>query len=548
MSDCNGKEFDSDDSNIYEVEFVYGKKMFKKKTLYAVKWLGWTISQMSWEPFSNFTPISSYLVRRLETKLCYAQYYKKIAPNSGGIRVHIKGKFCQVQQIDTTIQQKTIECEKKIVSHSSDTQDIYDKAQKIITQMKQNLLCSYNRKQHLKGQKKVIKQNNHFKKIINSQEKNQTTSSVTVQGQGKQIQKQINKKQKLNNKEIIDQELERDIQFLIKYEKQTKKLKQANDQQIQNKNNKDDKQQQQQQQQQQQKKQQQQQLLLLDEEKVKQQKYNNQQLFCEFQIILNEPDNSELIIPFQKQITPNKNTDKQIKHKKNINKQQSNVQDTHSYIQEESFEIDLLLVEDSEQQIKQNEQLKDIQKSSDIYQKNVKLLPYTHQNNQLKNAKVVKSVINPKQILNIPQQNSEIHYKTEKQFINEIIEEQKIKESEFHQGLSLKELLQLEIKPKTNLKTSQQIQQEIQKLQLESIILNKTTNRCSMPIIPKLKDVEIQLFESNLMNIEMIQYDLNLNEIRFQKVIIELIESHHLLIGKLLFKCLYDNGMNYYIT
>lgn len=30
--------------DIYEVEFVYGKKMFKKKTLYAVKWLGWTKS------------------------------------------------------------------------------------------------------------------------------------------------------------------------------------------------------------------------------------------------------------------------------------------------------------------------------------------------------------------------------------------------------------------------------------------------------------------------------------------------------------------------
>lgn len=29
--------------DIYDVEFVYGKKMFKKKIFYAVKWLGWTI-------------------------------------------------------------------------------------------------------------------------------------------------------------------------------------------------------------------------------------------------------------------------------------------------------------------------------------------------------------------------------------------------------------------------------------------------------------------------------------------------------------------------
>lgn len=30
--------------DIYDVEFVYGKKIFKKKTFYAVKWLGWEIS------------------------------------------------------------------------------------------------------------------------------------------------------------------------------------------------------------------------------------------------------------------------------------------------------------------------------------------------------------------------------------------------------------------------------------------------------------------------------------------------------------------------
>lgn len=52
MTDRKHKYSDSEESgtfkinilDIYEVEFVYGKKMSKKKAHYAVKWLGWPLS------------------------------------------------------------------------------------------------------------------------------------------------------------------------------------------------------------------------------------------------------------------------------------------------------------------------------------------------------------------------------------------------------------------------------------------------------------------------------------------------------------------------
>lgn len=45
----------------------------------------------------------------------------------------------------------------------------------------------------------------------------------------------------------------------------------------------------------------------------------------------------------------------------------------------------------------------------------------------------------------------------------------------------------------------------------------------------------------------MIQYDMDFHEVKFKKSLVENIESHNFLIGKLLFRCLYENGMEYYV-
>ncbi|CAD8112611.1 unnamed protein product [Paramecium primaurelia] len=544
MSDCHEKEFNSDDSNIYDVEFVYGKKMFKKKIFYAVKWLGWTIQQMSWEPISNFTLISSYLVKRLETKLCYALYYKKIAPISSGIRVHIKGKFCQVQQVYTKPKQKTIISEKQIVSRSIDASYPCNKAQKIITQTKQNFMISNNNnKIYQKIQKKENKSKKHFRKILNQQDENEIISITSLSPIQYEIPYQIKKRRRQNKNKISDFELEKDIQLLKQNEQQTKKFKQNVIQiqqiQIQKDNLKNNR----------------------DKKEIQQQNSNNLN-FCECQIILNDCDNSESVQHSSKDIKLNRNQENSIIQQQRNSKfalknythlefsniqnlSNLNVQETLSQPQEESFEIDLLSTENNEQQQKP-QKLNDQEKSKDIHQQNLVSVSTYQPKNQFLKVRVVKSVLNSKITENITQENSDINFKIKKQFISEIMEEEQKRQTEIMEKFPLKQFLYKETKVQPIVKTSQQLQQEIQKLQLEKLALNRTS-RCSILVIPKFKDAEIQYIQNNFLNNDIIQYDMDFHEVIFRKIIVENIESHNFLIGKLLFRCIYDNGMEYYV-
>ncbi|CAD8130779.1 unnamed protein product [Paramecium sonneborni] len=126
------------------------------------------------------------------------------------------------------------------------------------------------------------------------------------------------------------------------------------------------------------------------------------------------------------------------------------------------------------------------------------------------------------------------------------MEEEQKKQAEQYERYPLKSFLYKEPKIQSSVKTSQQIQQETQKLQLEKLALNRI-NRCSVLVIPILKDAEVQYVENNFLNNEMTQYDLDFHEVKFKKSIVENIESHNCLIGKLLFRCLYDNGMEYQV-
>ncbi|CAK65675.1 unnamed protein product (macronuclear) [Paramecium tetraurelia] len=526
MSKCKEREFDSDDNNIYDVEFVYGKKMFKKRTYYAVKWLGWTIQQMSWEPVSNFTSIHSLFnfVRRLETRLCYSLYYKKVAQNTNGIRVHIKGKFCQIQQVNTNLKKKSIGCEKQIVSCSQDTSSPFDKAQKIITYMKQNFLTSNNSKIHQKIQKKVCKQKNNFRKILNQQENNEVISITSLSPIRYEVPKQNKKKSKQNKKESIDYELEKDIKLLIQNELQEKKLKKKESQT-----------------------QRQKQIL---SQKNNNNNNNNNKVFVNVKLFsmnlkIQNYQNQFNKIKIKKNPQNYLSGTTALEFPKTHNLSSFDVQEKISQPQEESFEIDLQLTEDCEQQQKP-QQLNELEKLKDVHIQNFVSVSTSSLKNQCSKFRVVKSVFNPKIIKNTTQEDSNVNKKTEKNFISQIMEVEQKGEGQQKEKFPFMQLFYREPKIQTSVKTSQQIQQEIQKLQLEKIKLNRT-NRCSILIIPKLKEVGVQYIKNNFMNTELILYDMELNEVKLKQIIVETIESHHFLIGKLLFRCLYEDGDQYYV-
>ncbi|CAD8102252.1 unnamed protein product [Paramecium sonneborni] len=609
---CSNRK-NNNNQAIYEVQFIYGKKLFKNNYHYAVKWSGWPISQMSWEPLTSFTEDSCYLIRRFETRICYLFYNKKISPSQNGIRIHVKKRFCQVYI------PQIINKNKSIIDQKWKLQNISNQliqTQSIITQnIKDVSLVAQDSKLESKG---IIVQFNQLPPFLGERQIKQNIVSIQSMNNFNQILKK-------------DREIEKDIKYLISLEKaQKNKIKEQQQQVIQycdvqneqqdqggqkinqnqsfnqtynnNKLSKKNTKQSNSNEKKNENTRQQRQKI-----KKKSEPFNNRitkkflsrsfdqekkrkqdQSYGE--IITIEDDCESFQVDIQSQEEVDLNEKKEVFH---INvKKQKQLQKSTSLILEQS----LIIAKDQQQKrekgravktanfktfqnlINQESQIQQEENKNDddINDNQINMIQFddylnnsnenshnTMSNNNENNNNNDNNNINNNNNNNINKQKfiiksdksqyfqsnvikdqvnqNKIQKNVEKDDLQDQIQNQKKKENE-----NLVDIIFKEPKQQSQIKTSQQIQQEIQKLHLDRMAQNKPS-RCSVPIIPRIKDVQIQVYIIEIDQQEMIQYDSELNKVIIPKLMISTINSHQLMNEQLFFQCLYENGKEYYL-
>ncbi|CAD8179152.1 unnamed protein product [Paramecium octaurelia] len=569
-------------SAINQAQFIYGKKLIKNNYYYAVKWLGQPISNMSWEKQSNFTEESSYLIRRFETRIAYLFYNKKIYPSQDGIRIHVKSKFCQVYTPQTNQKSKSIQ------DHQWKMQSISNKFIQTSSIINQNLKdVTLNTQDSKLDSKRVVVQfaplppfigENQIKQMIvttqsmtnlNQVVKQESTieRDIKLLNQIEKIQKKINEQQKIQQIEVQNeqQKINNQKPQILNNSKIVKKSsKKSNSNEKKNKINQS---------------QQQKVMSNLESSKVeiKKQLFDQERKkkLCpsssdfisiengdeSFQLELQNFDevfdNNQPVIhqanPMPNQFN-NKNSQTNLEGPQLNNKNGSNKQKCRA------VKSGNLL---SFQKINPSAQVASIIASNNnndnTYQQTSNKFN-NHKNTSNDNSNLIdndgdddhKNILNRLSNNNKSENSSSINNVSLNQSINQSEEKKSEKDNILDKILYQKpkenDNLEQSRQPKqqNQVKTSQQIQQEIQKLQLDRIAQNKPS-RCSVPIIPRIKDVEIQVCFVDNHESKMIQYDQELNQIKSYNIIISTICSHQLLNEQLFFQCQYDNGIEYFV-
>ncbi|CAD8074213.1 unnamed protein product [Paramecium primaurelia] len=568
---------------INETQFIYGKKLVKNNYYYAVKWSGQSISHMSWEKQSNFTEESSYLIRRFETRICYLFFNKKIYPSQDGIRVHVKGKFCQVYI--SKVNQKS----KSIQDHQWKIQNISNKFISTQSIINQNLKdVTLNTQDSKLDSKRVVVEFAHLPPFIGDKQIKQmivTSQSITnltqvvkqestiqrdikLLNQIEKAQKIINEQQKYSQIEVQNEQQKLNnqksqIQNNNKIYKKNSKKANSNEQKntinklqqtiIQNKQESSK--------------------IIMKRQTLDQEKKQKQQFQSSSEIISIENDNESFQLELfnfeenfdNKQVNPN--ISQTVNQNDNRNSQ-SILERPNKELKKEKCRAvksgNLL----SFQNINTQKQVTSIITSNNnnnnndnTYQSiNHKLNNYQNNFNDNSNFNDNnsdndnKNNLNRQQFINKNDSISSINpftlyqnnnYSEEKKFEKDASLDQIISQKQ-NENDNLDQIIFKEPKQQIQVKTSQQIQQEIQRLHLDRIAQNKPS-RCSVPIIPKIKDVEIQVYLIDNNQLEMIQYDQELNQIKSHNIIITTICSHQLMNEQLFFQCKYDNGVEYFV-
>ncbi|CAK84655.1 unnamed protein product (macronuclear) [Paramecium tetraurelia] len=571
-------------SAINQAQFIYGKKLTKNNYYYAVKWQGQPISNMSWEKQSNFTEESSYLIRRFETRIAYLFYNKKIYPSQDGIRVHVKSKFCQVYTPQMNQKSKSIQdhqwkmqnISNKFIQTSSiinqnlkdvtlSTQDSKFDSKRVVVQfaplppfigenqIKQMIVTT----QSMTNLNQVVKQESTIErdiKLLNQIEKAQ--KKINEQQKIQQIEVQ-NEQQKINNQKS-------QIQNNSKIVKKSSKKSNSNE-----KKNKINQLQQQKLQSNLESSKVEINKQLFDQERKKKQWQSS----SDFISIENQDESFQLEIQnFEESIDKNQplihHVNQKLKQFDNKNNQtnsekfqlNNNGSKKQKFRAVKSGNLISFLNMNSSKLVSSIIDSNNKNNDNSYQQTNNKFNNHKNPSNDNSNLIEIDGDDDNKNILNRSSNNNKsdnsssinnislhqsINYseekKTEKDNILDQIIYQKPKGNDNLDLNIFKEPKQL-----NQVKTSQQIQQEIQKLQLDRIAQNKPS-RCSVPIIPRIKDVEIQVCLVDNHESKMIQYDQELNQIKSYNIMISNICSHLLMNEQLFFQCQYDNGIEYFV-
>ncbi|CAD8102535.1 unnamed protein product [Paramecium sonneborni] len=579
------------------VQFIYGKKLVKNTYHYALKQLGQPISQISWQSLTSFKKESNYLIRYFETTYSYLFYNQKISKSQNGIRVHIKTSFCQVyipkinysrnqqiqdqkwklqnisnqifstqfirnQQIkdveiaikDSKLEQNDVVVQithlppflgeqyskQKIISTQSFTnfQQIINKDRQIDGDIK--LLMSFEKSQKMKS--------NEIQKMQQIEFQNEQTAQEDQIIQHNQIFNQINNKlSKKNTKKTDSNEknnsLIRQQQLKIKRKIDLQKriinkkyLNKSFDLQKKKKSNS-------------------------SYDEIMSIENDSKSLKIEIQSLHEDFDKKQEVFHLdtnsQKQLNQNskKNShsflrQSQINNKNQIQKKvNGRAVKTANFLSVQNINHQTLIQSMNDNNCNNDKNKNEIN--------TIKFDDIQYQSNEITNNYKTNNTTNKLKIIiknnNSSLQNNEIkmqlnqtnNYLQEKKIEKEDLQDQIVNEKK-KENEDLKEMIFKEAQQQTKKNKNQQMQQEIYKLHFDSMSQIKPS-RCSISIIPKLKDAQIQVYVIETNESDRIQYDSDLNRVIIPTMIIVTIKSHLLMNEHLFFQCLYINGKEYFV-